>query len=210
MVDAQQRGVLPAALHDLAPQGEPAAFGRSGKLRREPPVLPVRVHRVGRCADAHPGGEQVAVCPRLEPERVAADRQIEGERRSAGVVQARQRDVGEVLGELVARLDDIARTIGVGRIDGDLGAKPGVLGDVRGRRNPTLNVGRQLARDLPDGVEQLRPAAPAERPPVDEVDRCAGTGAAGSAASSRYTSFQWSRLTGAYGLGSNGSSRKAA
>ena len=37
-----------------------------------------------------------------------------------------------------------------------------------------------------------------------------GTVAAGRASSSRYTSFQCSRLTGAYGLGSKGSSRKAA
>ena len=37
-----------------------------------------------------------------------------------------------------------------------------------------------------------------------------GTSASGSPVSSRYTSFQCRRLTGAYGLGSNGSSRKPA
>ena len=80
--------------------------------------------------------------------------------------------MSEVLGELVTRLDDIARSSGVDRIDGDLGAEPGVLGDVRGRRNPSPDVGRQLARDLANGVEQLRPSSPADGTPVDEIIDC--------------------------------------
>ena len=180
VVDAQQRGVLPAPLHDVAPQGEAAALGRSRELGWEPPVLPVGVHRVGRRADAHPGGEQVAMRPGLEPEWMASDRQVEGERRGAGVVQPGQGEVGEVLGQLMAGFDNITGTIGVDRIDGDLGPEPGVLGDVRGGGHPTLDVGRQLAGDLAHGVEQLRPPPPTQRPPVDQLidvrHRCGGQG----------------------------------
>ena len=152
-----------------APQGEPAALGRPGQLRREPPVLPVGVHRVGRGADSHPGGEQLGVRPRLEPDRVAADRQVEGERRRAGIVQPRQLDVGEVLGEVMARLDDVARTGGVRRVDRHLGPEPRIVGDVGIRQHPLANLGDELTGQVSDGVEQLLPAPPAEGAPVDLV-----------------------------------------
>ena len=157
---------------------ESAAFGRTRQLRREPPVLTVRVHRVGRRTDTHARREQVAVGPGFEPERVAADRQVEGERRGPRVVQLGEGDVGEVLGELVAGLDSVGGTIGVRRVDGDLGTEPGILGDVWRRCHPTLDVGPQLTRDSADGVEQLRPSPPAEVSPVEERTdvghRCGG------------------------------------
>ena len=100
---------------------------------------------------------------------MAADRQVEGEGGGAGIVQARQGDVGEVLPELVAGLDDVARMGGVGRVDGDLGAKAGVVGDVGVRRDPSMDVGGELRRDLAHGLQQLGATPPAECPPVDEL-----------------------------------------
>ena len=99
-------------------------------------------------------------------------------------MQLREGDVSEVLGELVAGLDDIAGTIRIGRVDGHLGAKPGVLSDVRVPGNPCLDVGHQHAGKLPDSVEQLVPAPPPEGAPVDEMADL-GHGRRGRASSSR-------------------------
>ena len=111
----------------------------------------------------------------------------------------------------LASTTSLGRVASVG-VDGDLGAEPGVVGDVGIGGDPVMHVGSQVRRGRCAAASSSWCAPPpAEGPPVDRARRGRGTRRRqGVRASSRYTSFQCSRLTGAYGLGSNGSSRKAA
>ena len=213
VVDAQHRRVATGSGRRAAPQGVPGAPAGAGQLRREPPVLAVLEELVGRRADGHRRAAQVGVGPRLVAGGVASDRQVEGERRRAAPTRARPAGASaRNWARRWLRLDEAGR-----RRVGRSGRRRPWPGSGRSRRRrgarpPSDRSGRQYGSLRSPAPRRRRAAgagdagrAPASRP----ARSCGGTSASGSPASSRYTSFQCSRLTGAYGLGSNGSSRNA-
>ena len=109
VVDAQHRGVLPAPPHDLAPQREPAAFGRPGSCGGNPQFCPSGYIVSGGAPTPIPAANRSAWAHVSNPSGWLP---IGRSRANAAVPEScnrDERDVGEVLGELVARLDDIAR-----------------------------------------------------------------------------------------------------
>ena len=110
---------------------------------------------------------------------------------ATGTLDGGQLPVGEVLGEEVAALDERGRVAGVGRL-GRAGTEPGVVDDVRTRGDEAVDPGLDVRIEIAGRGEELAPAPPGQRLPVDQLVRTSVSGAAGNEASSRYTSFQCS------------------
>ena len=210
VVDAQHRGVLAGAGDEPPPQRVAAAPAGARQLRREAPVLAVGEELVGRRADGH--------ARRRTGRRGPTSRSRRGGCRSAGRGRAAARPSPSTAASWRSARYWARRWLRSTRAAGApasaasrcVGAEAGEVDDVGPPGDEAVDAGLDVRVEVAGGVEQLAPPAGGELAPVDAARAARAPAAAGSVASSRYTSFQCSRLTGAYGLGSNGSSRNAA
>ena len=209
VVDAQHGRVLTRARDELPPQGVPASAPGARQLGREPPVLALGEELVGRRAHGHPGGEERAVGPRLVAVRGGCRSADRAPARPAPDLRSRRagggRGTGRARGCARRGPAGARRRAGRGRWRGTARSRRRPAGR---RRSAAIPVWMYGSRSLAASSSWRRRRRASSRQSMSSSN--GGAEAAGSDESSTYTSFQWRRLTGAYGLGSNGSSRNAA